>query len=59
MKRKCENPKHKGENPPILKKEDKGIWWLKDPEWKLWCPRCSGAWFREKVMEGIANYKVK
>ncbi len=56
MKRKCENPKHEGKNPPILNdEEEKGFWWLKDPEWQQWCPRCTGEWFRDKVLEVIRN----
>ena len=48
--RKCENPKHQGENPPKLTKEEsKHCWWLKDPEWLMWCPRCTGEWWKEKL----------
>ncbi len=59
---KCENPKHEGENPPILTGKEKGYWWLKDPEWLYWCPRCTGEWWKKqfkKVMEGGNNGRTK
>ena len=45
----CENPKHSGENPPKLTKEERKLsWWLKDPEWLMWCPRCVREWWKDK-----------
>ena len=62
-KRLCENPKHKGENPPKFDKEDKRMyWWLKDPEWKLWCPRCVSEWWDKQfkiIIKKLENDKRK
>lgn len=45
QRRLCENPEHKGDNPP----QEEGTWWLKDPEWKMWCPVCVKEWWKNKL----------
>lgn len=51
---KCENPNHKGEI-------GEGSWWLKDPEWKYWCPNCTKKWWKDtfrKEMERFPNREL-
>ena len=54
MARKCECETHEGDRE---KDVGEGTWWLKDPEWELWCPKCSAEWFAKPIIEAIKKLR--